>query len=500
MAQTDGRVSAEEAASGGVTWTFAPMTDVSRDPRWGRVAEGFGEDTLLNAVFGAAKVRGYQGDSLADPGAILACAKHYVGYGAAEGGRDCNTVDISEYRLRNVHLEPFRAGVGSPRPHRGRCRRGAQPPRHGVAADLHDALVQSLGAGLDVEMGGNVVGPGGRTTLAPDDLPVERVDDAVRRVLRLKFALGLFDDPYVDPAAEITAPIHAARDAARTAAERSAVLLKNDGTLPLAEGPLQVLLVGPYADSTDHLGAWVQSFAESAGSLAEALRAERPDVEFTVLPGASFFGVDAALQQAAARAAADSDVVLVAVGEPSALAGEASSRSDLRLPGDQENLIHAIAATGTPSAVVLVNGRAARGRRLDRPGADGAGGVAPRHRGRAGDRPPAHRGGQSGRPPAHVVPPVGGAGPDPLRRREHGAPGQQRRRPAAGRDRHRPAGAGQRRRPVHLQVPRPAAGPAVPLRPRAQLHDLRVRPPVRVEDRDVPRRTARRRDRRGRCG
>jgi beta-glucosidase len=192
---------------------------------------------------------------------------------------------------------------------------------------------------------------------SPHDVPVERVDDAVRRVLRLKVALGLFDHPYVDPAAEVTAPTAATRTAAREAAERCPVLLKNDGTLPLADRPLRVLLTGPYADSTDHLGAWVQSFAAPAGSLAEALRAERPDLELTVLPGASFDGADPVLQEEVARAAAGSDVVLVAVGEPSHLTGEASSRADLRLPGDQEALVHAVADTGVPFAVVLVNGR-----------------------------------------------------------------------------------------------------------------------------------------------
>ncbi|GAB2965623.1 glycoside hydrolase family 3 N-terminal domain-containing protein [Streptomyces heilongjiangensis] len=391
VAASDARVSAREAASGGVTWTFSPMIDVSRDPRWGRVAEGFGEDTLLNAVFGAAKVRGYQGSSLTGPDSILACAKHYVAYGAAEGGRDYNTVDASEYRLRNVHLEPFRAAVeagaatvmasfntvaGRPAhanrwllthvlkgewKHEGLVVGDAEGVvnllAHGVAEDLPDALAQSFTAGLDMEMGGSVVGPDGRTALTPEALSAERVDDAVRRVLRLKAALGLFDGPYVDPSAEITAPSSTARAAAREAAERSAVLLRNDGTLPLADGPRRVLLVGPYAESTDHLGAWVQSFAEPAGSLADALRDERPDLHVTVLPGASFFGDDPALQEQAARAAAGHDVVVVAVGEPSALTGEASSRSDLRLPGDQERLITAVAGTGVPFAVVLVAGR-----------------------------------------------------------------------------------------------------------------------------------------------
>jgi beta-glucosidase len=391
VAESDGRVSAAEAASGGVNWAYSPMVDVSRDPRWGRVAEGFGEDTYLTSLFGAAKVRGFQGASLADAGSIAACAKHFVAYGAAEGGRDYNTVDVSEQRLRNVYLEPFRAAVeagvatvmasfntvaGKPVhanshlltdilkvewTHAGFVVGDADGVAnlipHGVAEDMHDALLQSFHAGLDMEMGGHVVGVDGSTTLTPDVLSSERVDDAVRRVLRLKVALGLFDDPYVDESAELTGPTETSRIAARAAAERSVVLLKNDGTLPLPEGPARVLLVGPYAESTDHLGAWVQSFGAPAGALADGLRAQHPGIDLTVLPGASFFGSGNGYNDAAALAAANHDVVLVAVGEPSSLSGEASSRSDLRLPGSQEALIKAVAGTGKPFVVVLINGR-----------------------------------------------------------------------------------------------------------------------------------------------
>lgn len=391
VTETDGRISAAEARSGGVNWTFAPMIDVSRDPRWGRVAEGFGEDTYLNSSFGAAKVRGLQGDCLADIGSILACAKHYVAYGAAEGGRDYNTVDLSEYRLRNVYLEPFAAATAagcatvmaafntvSGRPAHAHQRLLTEVLKnefgfqgivvsdaagvenlvaHGIAVDPLDALTQSLAAGLDMEMGGNIIAPGGPAELIPGELTLERVDDAVRRILRLKLLLGLFDNSYVEPTDEVTAPTAESRAAARTAAERSAVLLKNDGVLPLPPGPLRLLLVGPYADSTDHLGTWVQSFAAPAGSIADAFRAERPDIELTVLPGASFDAPDRHRQDEASRAAADADVVVVAVGEPSHLSGEASSRADLRLPGDQVALIGAIAAAGRPFAVVLINGR-----------------------------------------------------------------------------------------------------------------------------------------------
>ncbi|AUZ33070.1 glycosyl hydrolase [Arthrobacter sp. PGP41] len=392
VAEADARISAREAASGGVNWTFSPMVDVSRDPRWGRVVEGFGEDSNVNSIFGAAKIRGYQGESLAHADSILACAKHFVGYGQAEGGRDYNTVDLSIQRLRNVYLEPFRAAVEagaatfmaafntvSGRP--AHANRGLLTELlkeewgfegvvvgdadgvtnlidHGVAADLCDALLQAFTAGLDVEMGGTVVSADGGTLFSGDDLAAERVDDAVRRVLRLKHALGLFDDPYRDPALEITAPTEESRLAAREAAEKALVLLKNDNdVLPLERSELRVLLVGPYAESNDHLGAWVQSFAEPAGTLADAIRRQCPDWTLTVKEGSKFFHEDQALLTEAVEAAADHDVVLVAVGEPSSLTGEASSRSDLRLPGGQEELIRAIAETGTPFAVVMFNGR-----------------------------------------------------------------------------------------------------------------------------------------------
>jgi beta-glucosidase len=391
VAEDDGRVSAAEAASGGVNWAFSPMVDLSRDPRWGRVCEGYGEDAMLGGVFGVAKVHGLQGDSLEARSSVAACAKHFVGYGAAEGGRDYNGADLSERRLRDCYLKPFRAvaeaGVASVMAsfntvnglpvHANRRLltdvlkdewafggvvvgdadgvRNLVP--HGVAADHAAARQLAFGAGLDMEMGvGTELGelPG---QLGADALDHARLDDAVSRVLALKFALGLFENPYVDEAAEILAPTAGHRAAAQQAAERSPVLLANDGTLPLAGGPLKVLLVGPYADSDDHLGAWVQHFGAPAGSLADALREARPDLELTVLPGASYYAPDPGLQAAAVAAAAGQDLVLVAVGEPSDLTGEASSRADLRLPGDQEALIHAMADTGLPMAVVLASGR-----------------------------------------------------------------------------------------------------------------------------------------------
>jgi beta-glucosidase len=384
------RLAATEAASGGVNWTFSPMVDVSRDPRWGRAVESFGEDPYLNAVLGAAMIRGYQGDDLRDPGSIAATAKHFVGYGHAEGGRDYNTADMSQHRLRNVYLEPFRTAtaagvaavmaafntVGGKPMHanrrlltevlkdewgwRGVIVGDADGVRnlipHGVAADLPGAVRQSLRAGLDIEMGGSLTDDGGHAVLAPGEIPAGRVDDAVRRILLLKARLGLFDRPYVPEDGEVTGPTRQARAQVRAAAVRSMVLLRNDGTLPVILNG-RVLLTGPYATSTDHLGAWTQGFAAPAGSIADELARRYPSVEFTIQQGCGFYDDEPANLQSVTAAAAGHDLVLVFAGEPSHLSGEAASRSDLRLPGRQEELIHAVAAAGTPFVVVLVNGR-----------------------------------------------------------------------------------------------------------------------------------------------
>ncbi len=248
----------------------------------------------------------------------------------------------------------------------------AQLVPHGVARDTAYAVRLALTAGLDVEMGGSVFGPDGEPVVAPGDVDVARVDDAVLRVLRLKFALGLFDNPYVDEERAAVAPTEHTLAAARHAAERSVVLVKNDHDLlpigssrsatpgtpgvPSAGAP-KILLVGPYAESHDHLGAWVQYFAAPAGNLADALRAELPEATITTRPGAHFLGSDPSLAADAAASADDHDLLVIAVGEPSDLSGEARSRSDIRLPGDQERLIHAVADRGLPFVVVLINGR-----------------------------------------------------------------------------------------------------------------------------------------------
>ncbi|WP_442574106.1 glycoside hydrolase family 3 N-terminal domain-containing protein [Microbacterium sp. F51-2R] len=378
-------LAAAEARSGGVNWTFSPMVDVSRDPRWGRVVEGFGEDVHLTSVMGRAMVRGYQGGDLAAPTSIAATAKHFVAYGQPEGGRDYNSVDVSGHRLRNVYLEPFRAvvdegvasvmasfnTVGGVPMHvnrglltdmlktewgfEGVVVGDAEGVRnllaHRVAESLTDAVARSFEAGLDIEMGGT---PGEVAEAALAQIEPARIDDAVRRVLAVKEALGLFEYPFVAEDEERTEPTADSRRLVRRAAARSSVLLKSEGTLPL-RGRGRVLLTGPYAESPDLLGAWTQFFAAGAQSVAAEARGRGLDV--TAVPGVDFFAGSDADIESAASAARESDVVVVLVGEPSALSGEAASRSDLRLPGRQEELIHAIAETGTPFIVVLVTGR-----------------------------------------------------------------------------------------------------------------------------------------------
>ena len=381
-------LAAAEARSGGVTWTFSPMVDISRDPRWGRVVEGFGEDVHLTSTMARAMISGYHGSSLRSPRAIAATAKHFVAYGQPEGGRDYNTVDASEHRLRNVHLEPFRVAVAAGaasvmasfntvagRPMHanhglltavlkhewgfdGVVVGDAEGVRnlipHGIAEDLADAAAQAYEAGLDVEMGG---APSEVREALLARVDRTRLDDAVARVLTLKERLGLFDQPYVDEAAEITAPTDEALRLTRRAAVRSAVLLKNDDALlPLADHR-RILLTGPYATSTDHLGAWSQPFGAPAGSIADEFASRRPDAEVSVVAGVDFLEDDDTGIAAAVEAARDSDIVVLLVGEPSALSGEAASRSDLRLPGRQEDLVRAIARTGVPFVVVIETGR-----------------------------------------------------------------------------------------------------------------------------------------------
>ncbi|MEW1672238.1 glycoside hydrolase family 3 N-terminal domain-containing protein [Streptomyces noursei] len=395
VAARDAEVSAREARSNGVHWTFAPMMDVTHEPRWGRIAEGNGEDPYLTAAFAAAKVRGYQGDRLSAGDRIAACAKHFVAYGGAEGGRDYNTVDVSESRLRNLYLPPFKAALdagaatvmaafntigGVPahaNPHTltDLLRRewgfdgmvvsdwnGVQELiPHGVAEDGADAARLALNAGVDMEMTSTHLVTHGKRLLREGRIGARRVDDAVARVLRLKFALGLFAHPYADEDGAIGAPSAKSRAAARAAASRSMVLLKNDrGVLPLARSVGSLAVVGPFGDSTDLLGTWVMPPAAEkfpAGTVLDAVRRAAPGSTVRHARGVAPQGDDTSGIPAAVAAAEACEVTVVVVGEPPALSGEAAARSDIGLPGAQRQLVEAVAGTGKPFVVVLVNGR-----------------------------------------------------------------------------------------------------------------------------------------------
>ncbi|MFG3660426.1 glycoside hydrolase family 3 N-terminal domain-containing protein [Streptomyces sp. NPDC047706] len=384
VVERDAEVSAKEARSNGVRWTFSPMMDVTHEPRWGRIAESCGEDPYLNAVLAVAKVRGYQGDDLTADGNVAACAKHFVAYGGAEGGRDYNTVDVSEQRLRNLYLPPFRAAVdagvatvmaafntvsgvpahGNPHTMTGILKEewgfdglvvsdytGVEELiAHGYAEDGADAARLALMAGLDMEMVSTNITAHGKRLLTDGEITEDRLDDAVARVLRLKFALGLFDDPYTDECAAIDEPTPEARAAARQTAARSMVLMKNDGGVLPLDGGGSIAVVGPFADHTDLHGTWAGPGCRRfpSVSILDALRAAAPGATIT------HAGADVAQAVAAAESA---EVTVVVVGEEPELSGEAAVRSDIALPDGQEELVAAVAATGKPFAVVLLGGR-----------------------------------------------------------------------------------------------------------------------------------------------
>ncbi len=396
------RIAAIEASTEGVRWTFSPMVDIARDARWGRIIEGNGEDTYLGEAMARAYVRGYQGANLQDPSSILACVKHYVAYGAAEGGRDYNTVDISDRSLRQVYLPPFKAAVDSgaatvmsafddlqgvpstANPYTlTQILRGEWGFRgfvvsdwnsvgelipQGVALDPAMAARKALTAGVDMDMESNSYATTLLKQVKSGQVPQSVVDEAVRRILRVKFAMGLFDHPYSDEAkSPITTldPAHVA--ATRAVAEESFVLLKNDaanGTpvLPLAGSVKTIALVGPLADdAANMLGSWsTKGDAKDVVTLRQALSDRLTQSQGKVLyaKGTDILGTSDSGFAEAVSAARQADVVIAALGEDASLmTGEAASRAHLNLPGNQQQLLQAIAATGKPVVLIVFSGR-----------------------------------------------------------------------------------------------------------------------------------------------
>ena len=412
----DHRIGARESAAVGIKQIYSPMVDVSHEPRWGRISEGGGEDPYLGSVLAAARVKAAQGTNYSAADKVVTSVKHYAAYGQPEGGRDYNTTDMSQQRLRNLYLPPFKAAIdagsdtvmcsfnainGVPgcadsstetdilkrewgfdgfieSDYTAVAELRACPPKqpnegpcgHGFAADGPEAAAAALNAGTDSEMVSTFVRDYGRQLLADGRISIQRVDDAVRRILRVKFRAGLFEHPYVDVAQAEAAQLRPdAVAAARSAAGRSMVLLKNDNaTLPLNPAK-KTAVIGPLADDPhDMLGPWWgQGRDADAVSVLTGVRAQSPGATYaqgcTVLntePPANtptdVCGTTDGFAAAVATAQA-ADQVVLALGETREQSGEAASRSTLDLPGRQQELINAIKATGKPFVVVLFNGR-----------------------------------------------------------------------------------------------------------------------------------------------
>ncbi|MBX3390446.1 MAG: beta-glucosidase BglX [Phycisphaeraceae bacterium] len=394
------RAASVEATSEGIRWTFAPMVDIARDPRWGRVMEGSGEDTYLGEVLAAAYVRGFQGKDLSDPTSLLACAKHYVGYGGADGGRDYNSVDMSERMLRDVYLPPFKAaadagvgtfmsafnslsGVPTSANHftlttvlRDEWRFNgfvvsdwtsiAELIPHGIALDGKTAAYKGFAAGVDMDMQANLYATYLPALVRDGKLKESAIDESVRRVLRTKFALGLFEHPYTDEALSDSVLLRADHvELARRAAEESFVLLKNDRAKPIESAPLlplaagkTIALIGPLADNADDmLGEWAcKGDKKDVVTLKHAL-ADRLNDKLIYAKGTEVLGSSDAGFEEAVNAAKRADVVIMAVGEHRRMSGEAASRTRLDLPGNQQALLKAVLATGKPVVLVVFSGR-----------------------------------------------------------------------------------------------------------------------------------------------
>lgn len=399
LAERTARAAAVEATAMGIQWTFAPVVDIARDQRWGRVVEGAGEDTYLGRQLAAARVRGFQGPDLRRDDSMLATMKHFAAYGAVVGGMEYNSVDIPETTLREVHLPPFKAGIdagalsvmssfndvlGVPatanRHLLSDILRGEWGFRglvvsdytseqelvaHGVAVDDKDAARQALLAGCDMSMQSGIYLKHLPALVREGSVPMAALDQAVRRVLGVKQALGLFDNPYrsLDAAKEQTrVRMPAAVALAREAARRSVVLLKNEGMLlPLRRQGQRVALIGPFGVDREHLlGPWsIWGDAAHAVSLEQGLRAAMADP--SLLEIAKGCDIEAPIEggiAAAVAVARRADVVLLALGEGQHMAGEAAARVDIGLPAAQGALAEAVAATGKPVVVILRHGRA----------------------------------------------------------------------------------------------------------------------------------------------
>ncbi len=388
------RIAAIEASAVGLHWTFGPMVDIARDPRWGRIAEGAGEDTYLGSLIAKARVRGFQGN-LSDDNTILACVKHFAAYGAAQAGRDYNTVDMSINTLHNVYLPPFKAALDEGAatfmtafnelngiPATGdkfllddilRKEWGFkgfvvtdytsinEMIPHGYAENLKHAGELAMNAGVDMDMQGGVYKNYMQQSIDEGKIPIERLDESVRAILRIKYKLGLFEDPYrycdeVKEEENILSKEHL--EIARDAAKKSIVLLKNENnTLPLNLSQ-KIALIGPLADDEFHiLGNWAAHGDRDgvAVSIKEGFEAKGSDFKYA--KGCEIIEGDTSNFEKAVSTAKASDIVVMVMGESERMSGEAASRSSIKLPGLQQKLIAEIKKLGKPIVLVLLNGR-----------------------------------------------------------------------------------------------------------------------------------------------
>lgn len=395
MMERTAAAAAAESRAAGVHWTFAPMVDIARDPRWGRIIEGAGEDVYLGSMISAARVRGFQGTDYSAKNRVLATAKHWVGYGAAEGGRDYNTTDISERALRETYFPPFKAAIdagvdsfmtsfndldgvpatGNPFVLKDVLRSEwkfdglvvsdytavMELMFHGLARTEADAAMYALNAGTDMEMVSKFYNLHGQQLVKDKKVSMQTIDNAVRHVLRIKFRLGLFDDPMASEDLEKREVFKKEyRDLAKTAAEKSFVLLKNEKeTLPISKNNSSIAVIGGLANNKAEMNSnWAGDGQPTDPiTVIEALKEKYPKLKVRYEVGCEPACETDAGFAAAVKAAKDSDFTVLVVGETAAMSGEASSRSNIDLPGRQLDLIKAVHATGKPYAVVLINGR-----------------------------------------------------------------------------------------------------------------------------------------------
>ena len=397
LAREGARIAALEAATSGVNWTFAPMIDISRDPRWGRIAESFGECVLLTSTMGVAMVEGFQGENLEETGSIAACAKHFAGYGAVESGRDYATTNIPDTKLRNVYFRPFHAAAdagvatfmtsfsdlnGIPATGNSYILQDVlrgewgydgfvvsdwdsirQLQIHGLTEDDRASARMAATAGVDMEMAGDAYSTHLLGLVEEGQVSEAQIDTAVIRILKTKFELGLFEHPYTDEACLPEIASERAMKAARESALQSVVLLKNDhGVLPLRSKELaSIAVIGPLADARyEQLGTWIfdgdESLSVTPLRAIQELLGDDAQIHYVPAMENSRSRINEEFETAV-EAARESDAVLLFLGEESILSGEAHSRADINLPGDQAELVRRIRATGKPVIAVILAGR-----------------------------------------------------------------------------------------------------------------------------------------------